>query len=276
MINIGVPYIHNFQRKEYRGGTQNWAVAQDQRGFMYFANNEGLLRFDGTVWKLYRMPNLSIVRSVYIDKSGQIYVGAYNELGKMVIGKNGTTQFYSLKKYLPNDYLNFDDVWNICSFQNQIVYQSYNFAFLFKNDSTVSIIKAPSRFQNSYEVNGRLFFNDQEKGLLEYRDNNLIPMSGFEKLKGEEVWSIIPFKRAKDLMVCTLNKGIFVYNGYELKEWAVPLNAQLKQKQIFSAIVIQEKYYAIGTIRTGSSLLMSRAKSFSTLTGKRDCKTTPF
>lgn len=116
MINIGVPYIHNFQRKEYRGGTQNWAVAQDQRGFMYFANNEGLLRFDGTNWKLYRMPNLSIVRSVYIDKSGQIYVGAYNELGKMAIGKNGTTEFYSLKKYLPKDYINFDDVWNISSF----------------------------------------------------------------------------------------------------------------------------------------------------------------
>lgn len=260
MINIGVPYIHNFQRKEYRGGTQNWAVAQDQRGFMYFANNEGLLRFDGTNWKLYRMPNLSIVRSVYIDKSGQIYVGAYNELGKMAIGKNGTTEFYSLKKYLPKDYINFDDVWNISSFQDQIVYQSYNFAFLFKNDSTVSIIKAPSRFQNSYEVNGRLFFNDQEKGLLEYRDNNLIQMSGFEKLKGEEIWSIIPFKRTKDLMVCTLNKGIFVYNGYELKEWAVPLNDQLKQKQIFSAIVIQEKYYAIGTIQDGVIIVDEQGK----------------
>lgn len=251
MINIGVPHIQNFRRKEYRGGTQNWAVAQDQRGFMYFANNEGLLRFDGVNWKIYKMPNLSIVRSVYIDKLGQIYVGAYNELGKMVIGKNGTTQFYSLKKYLPKDYLNFDDVWNITSFQNQIVYQSYNFAFLFKNDSTVSIIKAPSRFQNSYEVNGRLFFNDQEKGLMEYKDNNLVPMSEFEALKGEEIWSIIPFKRSNDLMICTLNKGTYVYNGLSLKEWQVPLNTLLKQKQIFSAIVIQEKYYAFGTIQDG-------------------------
>jgi len=227
MINIGVPHIQNFKRKEYRGGTQNWAVAQDQRGFMYFANNEGLLRFDGVNWKIYKMPNLSIVRSVYIDKSGQIYVGAYNELGKMVIGKNGTTEFYSLKKYLPKDYLNFDDVWNITSFQNQIVYQSYNFAFLFKNDSTVSIIKAPSRFQNSYEVNGRLFFNDQEKGLMEYKDDNLVPMSGFEALKGEEIWSIIPFNRSNDLMICTLNKGTYVYNGQSLKEWQVPLNTLL-------------------------------------------------
>ena len=251
MINIGVPYIHNFPRREYRGGTQNWSVAQDNHGFMYFANNEGLLLFDGVSWQMHRMPNLSIVRSVFIDKTGQIYVGAYNELGKMDVGKNGKTEFRSLKKYLPKDYLNFDDVWNITSYENQIVYQSYNFAFLFRNDSVVSVIKAPSRFQNSYRVNDRLFFNDQEKGLMEYTGNGLQALAGCEKIKGEEIWAVLPFNRGGNLMIFSLNKGIFIYDGKELKEWNVPINSLLKQKQIFSAIVIQEKYYAIGTIQDG-------------------------
>jgi len=64
IINIGVPYIHNYSKKEYKAGTQNWSIAQDQRGFMYFANNNGLLLFDGVSWQLHRMPNSSIVRSV--------------------------------------------------------------------------------------------------------------------------------------------------------------------------------------------------------------------
>ncbi len=251
MINIGVPYIHNFPRREYRGGTQNWSIAQDQHGFMYFGNNEGLLFFDGVSWKIYRMPNLSIVRSVYIDKSGQICVGAYNELGKMVIGKTGKMEFRSLKKYLPKKYLNFDDIWNITTFQKQTIYQSYNFAFFFKNDSTVSVIEAPTRFQNSYQVNGRLYFNDQEKGLMEYTNNNLISLLGCEKIRGEEVWSILPFNRGNNLMIFTLNKGIFIYDGRELKEWTAPVNKLLKQKQIFSAIVVQDKYYAIGSIQDG-------------------------
>lgn len=251
MINIGVPYIHNFPRREYRGGTQNWSVAQDNHGFMYFANNEGLLLFDGVSWQMHRMPNLSIVRSVFIDKNGKIYVGAYNELGEMGVGKNGKTEFKSLKKYLPKDYLNFDDVWNITSYENQIVYQSYNFAFLFRSDSIVSVIKAPSRFQNSYRVNDRLFFNDREKGLMEYTGNDLQVLSGCEKIKGEEIWAVLPFNRGSSLMIFSLNKGIFIYDGRELKEWNVPVNSLLKQKQIFSAIVIQEKYYAIGTIQDG-------------------------
>lgn len=251
MINIGVPYIHNFPRREYRGGTQNWSVAQDNHGFMYFANNEGLLLFDGVSWQMHRMPNLSIVRSVFIDKNGKIYVGAYNELGEMGVGKNGKTEFKSLKKYLPKDYLNFDDVWNITSYENQIVYQSYNFAFLFRSDSIVSVIKAPSRFQNSYRVNDRLLFNDREKGLMEYTGNDLQVLTGCEKIKGEEIWAVLPFNRGSSLMIFSLNKGIFIYDGRELKEWNVPVNSLLKQKQIFSAIVIQEKYYAIGTIQDG-------------------------
>jgi ligand-binding sensor domain-containing protein/DNA-binding CsgD family transcriptional regulator len=251
MINIGVPYIHNFPRREYKGGTQNWAIAQDQRGFMYFGNNEGLLVFDGVSWQKHRMPNSSIVRSICIAKNGQIYVGAYNELGKMEVGHNGKMEFRSLKKFLPAGYVNFDDVWNITVFQDQIVFQSYNFAFLFKNDSTVSIIKAPSRFQNSFEVNNRLYFNDQEKGLMEFAGNSLHELRSCEKIKGEEIWSVIPFNRGNNLMIFTLNKGVFIYNGIELKEWDVAVNTLFKQKQIFSAIVIQDNYYAVGTIQDG-------------------------
>jgi len=251
MINIGVPYIHNYLRKEYKGGTQNWAIAQDERGFMYFGNNDGLLLFDGVSWQLHRMVNSSIVRSIFISESKQVYIGAYNELGKMVLSRNGKMEFKSLKKFLPAEFLNFDDVWNITSFKNKIVFQSYNFAFLFTNDSTVSIIKAPSRFQNSYLVNNRLYFNDREKGLMEYSGDKLDELTGCGKIKGEEVWSILPFNKGKDLMIFTLSKGIFIYNGQDLKEWAVPVNEILKQKQIFSAIVIQDKYYAVGTIQDG-------------------------
>src|SRR5665648_772340 len=92
--NIGIPFIRNFPKREYKAGTQNWSIAQDKRGFMYFANNEGLVVFDGIE---------------------SIYIGSYNELGKMVFGSNGKLEFKSLKKYIPAEYQNFDDIWNIIS-----------------------------------------------------------------------------------------------------------------------------------------------------------------
>jgi ligand-binding sensor domain-containing protein/DNA-binding CsgD family transcriptional regulator len=251
IINIGVPHIHNYSRKEYHGGTQNWSMEQDRRGFMYFANNDGLLVFDGEKWQLHRMPNSSIVRSLFKAKNGQIYVGAYNDLGKMEVNSIGKLEFRSLKKYIPEDYLNFDDIWNINLFENNLVFQSYNCAFFFKNDSSVFVLKAPVRFQNSFQVKGRMYFNDIEKGLLEYRSDMLINLKGCEKIKGEEIWAIVPYKGTSDLMIFTLNKGVFIYDGTNLEEWDVKVNATFKNDQIFSATLIHDDFIAVGTVQDG-------------------------
>ena len=38
--DIGTPFIRNFSKLEYRAGTQNWDIAQDQKGFMVHAWDE--------------------------------------------------------------------------------------------------------------------------------------------------------------------------------------------------------------------------------------------
>lgn len=256
--NIGIPFIRNFPKRDYKAGTQNWAIAQDQKGFMYFANNEGLLTFDGVAWHLNRMPNSSIVRSIFIGENDNIYVGAYNDLGKMSFGSNGKLDFHSLKKYIPAEYQNFDDIWNITSFDGKIVYQSYLCAFVFDKDTSVTVVKAPFRFQDSFKVNGKLYFNDIENGLYELVSNKLVLLPGCESLKGEEIWSVLPYAGGEELLISTLTKGVFIYNGKQLREWNVPVNQYLKKNQIFSAILIQNKYYAFGTIQDGLVIVDSR------------------
>ena len=256
--NIGIPFIRNFPKRDYKAGTQNWAIAQDKKGFMYFANNEGLLTFDGVAWHLNKMPNSSIVRSIFIGENDNIYIGAYNDLGKMSFGSNGKLGFHSLKKYIPAEYQNFDDIWNITSFDGKIVFQSYLCAFVFDKDTSVTVIKAPFRFQDSYKVNGKLYFNDIENGLYELVSNKLVLLPGCESLKGEEIWSVLPFAGGEELLISTLTRGVFIYDGKQLREWNVPVNQYLKKNQIFSAILIQNQYYAFGTIQDGLVIVDSR------------------
>ena len=52
---------------DYNAGIQNWSIAQDERGVMYFGNNNGLLEFDGSAWRLYELPTKGIVRAIYIS-----------------------------------------------------------------------------------------------------------------------------------------------------------------------------------------------------------------
>jgi ligand-binding sensor domain-containing protein/DNA-binding CsgD family transcriptional regulator len=248
---IGTPFIRNFIKREYKAGTQNWNITQDKRGFIYTANNEGLLVYDGNQWQLHKMPNSSIVRALYVNKSGEIYVGAYNELGKMVTLPNGGMEFKSLKKYIPTEYQNFDDIWSVFSFENKIIFQSYNCAFICSNDTNISILKAPVRFHHSFKVNERVFFNDLSAGLFEFDGKRLTPVPGCEKLKGLQIWSVMPFFGTNDLMIGTLNDGMFHYDGKKLEEWSVPVNQFLKKNQIFCASTLRDKYYVIGTIQNG-------------------------
>ncbi len=249
--DIGIPFIRNFSKNEYKAGTQNWSVAQDLKGFMYFANNEGLLVFDGVQWELFKLPNFSITRSVYIDNKGEIYIGAYNDLGKMVPGRNGKLTFRSLKESIPAEYRNFDDVWSICPYQGKIVYQSYNALYIYEENKPIIVVKARSRIPFAFPVSGRIIVNDEEAGLMELSGTSLIPLSGIEKLKNAEISSILPFERNDHLLISTKGQGMYLYDGTSVREWNVPVNELLIKNQIFSATTLLNDYFAMGTIQDG-------------------------
>ena len=76
---IGLPQILNFSNNIFQGGTQTWDIRQDSAGRMYFANNDGLLTYDGSYWKLYPQPNKTILRSIALDKN-RVYAGGQDEI----------------------------------------------------------------------------------------------------------------------------------------------------------------------------------------------------
>ena len=69
------PIIRHFTPKDYRADTQNWDIVEQVNGWMYVANNYGLLETDGCHWNLYGISNSTAVRATTIDKDGSIYVG---------------------------------------------------------------------------------------------------------------------------------------------------------------------------------------------------------
>lgn len=253
--NVGIPYIRNFTKQDYMAGSHNWGIAQDIRGFMYFANDEGLLVYDGVNWELYRMPNLSMARSVYIDNKGKIYIGAYNDIGFMSFSDNGKMTFSSLRELIPKEYRNFDDVWNVFRYRNNIVFQSYNAAYFYNESNEITVVAAPSRFQSAYNLGGRLIFNDVDNGLMEYRDGHMTELTGCEWLIGKEISAIMPYSDDGRILICTFGEGMFIYDGHRLQSWDIPVNKQLKTDQIFSATILHDNYYAIGTVLNGLILI---------------------
>ena len=122
---IGIPNIVNYSKQVYTAGSQNWNIAQDKNGILYFANNDGLLSFDGTFWRTYKLPNKTIVRSLAIDsKKNRIYIGGQGEIGFFSPSAEGELSYTSLNNLIPPKDNDFADVWNICFFQNHIFFRA--------------------------------------------------------------------------------------------------------------------------------------------------------
>lgn len=246
---IGTPFIRNYQRSEYLAGSQTWDIQQGTNGMMYFANNDGLLEFDGTNWNIYKLPNSSILRSIENGNNNILFAGGYNELGYFEIGEMGEAKFQSLLNLLPKENLDFGDVWKIYVLPDGVFFQTYNQLFIYKNDQ-ITVIEAPSLFHFSFIVNNEYYVNDMEKGLMRYAMGNLYPLSGMELLIGKEIWGILPVDNK--LLIATSLDGTYLYNGNTL----TPVSNKettlfLEKNQIYCSSLLPNNTMVFGTIQSG-------------------------
>jgi hypothetical protein len=126
------PYIISYQKSDYNAEHKKLGDAQDKNGLMYFANNDGVLRFDGINWDLIPVFRSSPVRSIAIDGNDNIYVGLMNDFGMLEQSPSGVLQFKSLRNLLPADVDDFNDVWKIYEIRGNIFFQSYDLFLLKK------------------------------------------------------------------------------------------------------------------------------------------------
>ena len=131
---IALPEIVNYSKEALKAGTENWDACQDKNGLIYFANNEGLLCFDGTHWRLYPLPNKTIVRSLAPGKDNRIYVGGQDEIGYFSPDSFGQLVYHSLTPLIPAAHRSFSDVWDIVSIDNQLFFRSNQKIFLYSHE----------------------------------------------------------------------------------------------------------------------------------------------
>lgn len=255
-IRYGLPGITNYLRTEYKGGTQNWSLGQAPNGCMYFANNDGLLEFDGGHWAKYRDMEL-IYRSLCID-GNKIYVGAYNKFGYYEPDKSGELKFHSLIPLLKGRMNDFDEIWRIHKTSQGIVFQSFRAIFIY-DGNRIDIVYPRSKFHFSYYVNGILWVYDEVQGLMQIRDGKVRQVPGGGFFSGTEIWSIMPLNDDQ-VLIGTAKRGVFRYDGEKIEPWNKPVNELLKKYQMFSGAKIRNEYFAFGTIQNGLILTDTSGK----------------
>jgi len=252
------PIVRNYDRKESGSGTQNWDIIQTTNDWMYFANNNGLLQFDGSKWNIYPISNYTNVRSVFYNKSDErIYAGAFNEFGYYSRNTTGKMEYTSLTGKIATAYKNFSEIWNIFMTGSIVYFQGDNYIFRYENDS-LSAFRFDEKITHATNAHNSVVLAQQNKGVSVLNGNLLVRMSDDGLLSNKKVISIIPFDENKIFFI-TESHGLFLYNGSKIQAFQTPADAFLHENQIFCAALC-ENQLAIGTVRKGMILMDIRAK----------------
>jgi len=259
---IGTPSIKNYSRKITKAGQQNWMIDQDSSGIMYFANNEGLLEFNGFDWYVKPLPNRSVVRSLKVFQD-KVFVAGFNELGYFERDFKGSLIYNSLISLIPEKNRDFGDVWKIHIIDNTIVFQSYEYIFYYDGKNFSRIISAPNLFHFSFFFGGELYVNDIKNGLYRVAPERLVLLPEYEALKGKEVWGMELLNDG--VLFATADEGLFYYKDYALHPWKTEANEFLIKNQVFSMLRISEDKIAFGTIQNGLLICNNEGKILKTI-----------
>ncbi|MNK49415.1 bacterial transduction protein [compost metagenome] len=246
--NIGVPYVQNFPKSVYLSGNQNWSIAKDKAGIMYFGNAQGLLSYDGKYWQQYKMPNQQIVRSVATGNDGVIYVGSFGEFGYWrVIDKR--LKYFSLINLIPKQHKMTDEIWKIYVDDKRIIFQSFTTIYIYEH-SKISVIKSTGSFLFLHKVDKRFIVEELGKGLFELKGHELAPLNNIGLPLPESILSILPYKNGQ-LLIGTSKAGLFLYDGQRYTPFKTAANPFLQTYQLNNGARVLGKYYAYGTILNG-------------------------
>lgn len=243
------PKVRNFDKDTYKGGNQNWQIAQDKAGNMIFANT-GILSYDGTEWTLTHTDNRTTVRSLLYDQdSERLYYGAANEFGYTCIDDKYRKSHKALTEGIN---VTMEDIWAVHKIgpdlwlrENRDMYR-YDFQSI-KQYSFQDKISCSSIIGDDLYI----FVNNSGAFRLE-KDGKFAKLLGAELLKEKRAVSIIQYGDSV-MFVCS-NGDIFIYKDMQLSPFDNSFKKETEQATVYCACC-NGRYLALGTVTDGVFIL---------------------
>lgn len=248
-----LPPIIKYSALNYEGGNQNWMISQDKEQRLYFANNEGLLEFNGSNWSLYPSPNETIIRSVKVI-GDRIYTGCYLEFGYWTRQDNGRLRYTSLSRSIKNKFLYDEQFWNIISYDQWVVFQSLNRIYIYDSQKgKITVVSSKGGITKSYKANNSIYYQSLYDGLYEIESGQSRLVTNAPILQNNRIVNI--FSQGDGLLIQTEFNGLFKFENNILSKYATSVDSELASTSIYSSIKLSDGSLVIGTVSKGIYIL---------------------
>ncbi len=244
----GLPFpSEHYAPPEYEQHHQNWAVAQDERGLTYVANNDGIMQYDGNRWRLIPTTTGTLVRSVAVDSL--VYVGAKGDFGYLRPDSFGVLRYQSLYERIPQGKRDFEDVWATHAQSDGIYFQANERLFRW-DGSEITSWSTKDGFHTSFTVGDTLYVRDFDRGLLKMEEGSLSPVPGGEAFSDMPI-HMMASHPSGNILIGTEKKGLFLYDGKDVQSFAPEVGSYLEDHELYHGCRLPGNRYALATLGGG-------------------------
>ena len=248
-FNQELPPIENFTPEDYGADNQNWMISQSDNGFVYAANNKGLLEYNGAKWNTYASPNSSIFRAVKVV-GDKIYTGCYSDFGYWEKNEFGNLFYTSLVPKLNNKELEDQQIWNIINYDEWVIFQANSKIYFYDTSSqTFKTITSKNLIYKMFYVNNHLYYHVANEGIYVMEQGHPKLIVSDPIVKNQRVINI--FEENNELLLITRNSGFYKIKNNSLVPWKTNSDLILKSTNVFSSIKLLDDSYVLGTISDG-------------------------
>jgi hypothetical protein len=235
----GTPVTKSFSMQEIEAAEYNWCIAKDKFGSVYFGNDDNaVIRYDGTRWTKIKVKQktATIVRAIGTDDNGIVYVGGPNEFGYIEPDSSGNRVYVSVSENLkPSDVSRINsspdtssvtktdnsdfaigDIFSLIVKDTDVYFLSSRSLLIYNTiTGKVSYLNLRSlnfrQFIRIYLIKDKIILTDNNKGLFEYKNGQILQLPGGSFFGSKMCLSILPYS-GDQLIVGTHEDGVYLYN----------------------------------------------------------------
>ncbi len=208
------PLNIQYTQNQFKVHPYMWDATEDSYGRIYFANNQGVVRFDGHNWTTFKTPNP--VRHLCFGKNTEIYVACLGDFGVIQFTANGSYTYTSLRKQLPAK--------NQQTGGDEQVFLIGNSIYFYMANQLVQVEKNETNFSSKiYEIGatngafaykGKLYINTEKLGIGTFAQGKINIIAGGEQLAQNYLSAVT--KNSTQLYVCGSKGSVFTLNQNSL------------------------------------------------------------
>ena len=257
----GLPVLTNIAPADYGGHTQNWDWVQDPRGFVYVANGNGVLEYDGTRW---RTIGNSMMRDLDVAPDSTVYASGRADVGYLAPDSTGALQYVSLVHHIPEAQRPQDSFVSVgVEPDGSHVYYAWRDLLYVWDGTEMSIVRGSEHFPDAERVwfymfhrtNDALYLAGRPHPLVRLDDGVLHPLPSHGSEAAGTVITDLFWHDAAWHAIAANDRGIFRFDGTRLRPADLQLPRILASEPAPDAVALPDGSVAFGTWNAGGVLL---------------------